>query len=139
MNGPVARWGAPAAGGALSPKPVRAVEPVVKAPGYLVRAVIALVAVGVLVGGVWGVRAVADTSTAGVGPVVQALAPVAVDGARSSDPVTVPVNVAVPMGAPVPVAAVSAPGVPLIGGPGFGDSGGGVAVLGVGGGPGQDD
>jgi len=46
---------------------------VVKAPGYLVRAVIALVAVGVLgavgvlVGGVWGVRAVADTSTAGGG------------------------------------------------------------------------
>ncbi len=56
----------------------------VKAPEFLIRAVIALVAVGVLVGGVWGVRAVASTSTAGAGPVVQALAPVAVDGARSS-------------------------------------------------------
>ena len=68
--------------------------------GYLGRAVVALVVVGVLGGGVFGARAAVSATGAPV-PVAQALAPVAVDGSLSADPAPVPGDVAAPVSAPL--------------------------------------
>ena len=87
------------------------VEPIVRARAYLFRAVLALVAVGLLVGAVIGARA-AVSATGTQGPVAQALAPVAVDGSISSDPGTVPENVAAPVSAPLPPQNAVLPGTP---------------------------
>ncbi|WP_127782168.1 lytic transglycosylase domain-containing protein [Rhodococcus sp. X156] len=81
-----------------------------RARGYLARVLVALVAVGLLVGAVVGAQAVTSTSGS-TRPVVEALAPVAVDGSLSSDPASVPVNADAPATAPLPPqnAALPAP------------------------------
>ena len=88
-----------------------AVRPIVRARAYLFRAVLALVAVGLLVGAVIGARA-AVSATGTQGPVAQALAPVAVDGSISSDPGAVPENVVAPVSAPLPPQNAILPGAP---------------------------
>ncbi len=90
-----------------------AVRPIVRARAYLFRAVLALVAVGLLVGAVIGARA-AVSATGTQGPVAQALAPVAVDGSISSDPGMVPENVVAPVSAPLPPQNAVLPDAPPI-------------------------
>ncbi len=92
------------------------VVPLVRARGYLFRAVVALAAVALLAGAVIGARA-ALSATGTHGPVAQALAPVAVDGSLTSDPGVVPENVAAPVSAPPPPQNALLPGSPAAGDP----------------------
>jgi len=84
---------------------------VVRARAYLFRAVLALVAVGLLVGAVIGARA-AVSATGTQGSVAQALAPVAVDGSLNTNPGSVPANVVAPVSAPLPPQNAVLPGAP---------------------------
>jgi len=84
---------------------------VVRARAYLFRAVLALVAVGLLVGAVIGARA-AVSATGTQGSVAQALAPVAVDGSLNTNPGSVPANVVAPVSAPLPPQNAVLPGTP---------------------------
>lgn len=85
------------------------VESVVRARAYIVRAAVALVAVGLLVGAVLGAQA-AVSATGAREPLAQALAPVAVDGSLTTNPGTVPANVAAPLSAPLPPQSAVLPG-----------------------------
>lgn len=87
------------------------VESVVRARAYIVRGAVALVAVGLLVGAVLGAQA-AVSATGAREPLAQALAPVAVDGSLTTNPGTVPANVAAPLSAPLPPQSAVLPGAP---------------------------
>lgn len=84
------------------------VEHLVRARAFGLRVVVALIAVGLLVGAVIGVRA-AVSATGTREPVAQALAPVAVDGSLSADPATVPMNAPAPLSAPLPPQNIAPP------------------------------